>query len=300
MGEAAREVESSSVVHASVAPSRLQMYRARTFALVRPWRVDSLPRAIEYVAERGFIFFWPVKGVDLPSLWTAVAGDRPVAAAHDDPGHVTWGWKDALLDKRQWYYGKLLRRRATLVSLDVLPYFYALSERVGDEDDFLEAYREGKLSWEAKSIAQALLSHGPLHTLELRRKAFLEAKEAKSRFERALADLQRGLWILPVGVARAGAWRYAFIYELFDRWFPDMVERARPLSRALARGALVQRYLRSVGVANPQAIAKLFGWRISDVQRALGLLSEQGAVLPLADGGWATKELFHMGEEAGV
>ena len=49
----------------------------------------------------------------MPSLWTAVAGDRPVADAHDDPGHITWGWKDRSLDKKIWYYGKILRRKAT-------------------------------------------------------------------------------------------------------------------------------------------------------------------------------------------
>ncbi len=271
---------------------RLRVYRQRTFALAPRYRVDSPSRAIEYVNERGFIFFWPVKGVDLPSLWAAVAGDRPVAARHDDPGHVTWGWKDSLLDQRCWYYGKLLRKRATLVSLEVLPFFYALSERVGDEDDFLLAYQAGRLSWEAKSIAQALLSHGPLHTLELRRRAFLEAREAKSRFERALVDLQQGLWILPVGVARAGAWRYAFIYELFDRWYPDMVEKARPIGRGQARRELADLYLRSVGAAETGALARLFRWTGAQAERALQALAEEGRAVPLADGRWATAALF--------
>jgi len=59
--------------------------------------------AIRYVNERGFIYFWPINGILLPSLWEAVSGDRPVPNEHDDPGHVTWGWKDSLLGKHVWY-----------------------------------------------------------------------------------------------------------------------------------------------------------------------------------------------------
>ncbi len=86
-------------------------------------------QAVEFVNERGFICFWPVSGITLPSLWAAVAGDRPVADAHDDPGHVTWGWKDSLLGARKWYYAKVLRKKATMIALDVAPYFYVVALR---------------------------------------------------------------------------------------------------------------------------------------------------------------------------
>src|SRR5437870_3311706 len=116
-------------------PARLAAYRAATFRLSAAERVTTIEEAVTYVNQRGFIYFWPIKGVVLPSLWVAVAGDRPVAAEHGDPGHVTWGWKDALLGQRRWYYAKLLRRKATLVSLEVLPYFYALSENFGAPEE---------------------------------------------------------------------------------------------------------------------------------------------------------------------
>ncbi len=67
----------------------------------------------------------------MPSLWTAVAGDRPVADKHDDPGHITWGWKYKALGKKIWYYAKTLRKKATMISLEIAPYFYALSENYG-------------------------------------------------------------------------------------------------------------------------------------------------------------------------
>ena len=67
----------------------------------------------------------------LPSLWAGVAGDRPVANKHDDPGHITWRWKDSILGQRKWYYAKVLRRKATMISLKVAPYFYSLTENFG-------------------------------------------------------------------------------------------------------------------------------------------------------------------------
>jgi len=110
---------------------RVAALRRKTFHLAPAKPLSSQAQALRFVKLRGFIYFWPIKGVDLPSLWTAVAGDRPVADAHDDPGHVTWGWKDDALSKRIWYYAKVLRRKATIISLGLAPYFYALSRNEG-------------------------------------------------------------------------------------------------------------------------------------------------------------------------
>jgi hypothetical protein len=276
----------------SIHENILKKHRNRTFHLSSKQRVRSPEEAIQFVNERGFAFFWPVKGFDLPSLWKAVAGDRPVPNNHDDPGHITWGWKDSMLDKKQWYYGKLLRKRATLVSLDLIPYFYALSERVGDLDDYLLLYDEGKLSFEEKSIADALLKHGALNSLELRQKAFLSAHSAKSRFDRALVSLQRGLWVLPVGVAEAGAWRYAHVYELFDRWFPEVISSARIISRNEAFQKLISVYLASVGVSSLSGIIKLFQWDNLNTQKAIEKLEASGNIIQVDEECWATKRLF--------
>jgi hypothetical protein len=270
----------------------LRQYRRETFRLKPERRLKDIDDALTFVEERGFIFFWPMKGVDLPSLWMAVAGERPVAAEHDDPGHITWNWKDTMLDKRGWYYGKLLRGRATLVSLSVIPYFYALSERVGDLDDYMLAYEAGMLTWEEKSIAEALLHHGALHTIELRRRANLSATSAKSRFERALSALQRGLWVLPVGVAEAGSWRYAFIYELFDRWFPNVLSQAREITGREAYQRLASHYLNSVGAVSEKGISRLFRWQKEPTRRALGDLEAAGLAHPVGDGRWVTARLL--------
>ena len=114
-----------------------------------------------------------------------------------------------------------------MVSLATLPYFYALSENYGDPDDYLLEYEAGRLTAEAKAIYETLLAKGALDSLALRREAHLLGKESNTRFERGLLDLQRTLRILPVGVAQAGRWNYAFIYELLDRWLPGAIIEVR-------------------------------------------------------------------------
>ena len=261
--------------------AQIEEYRAGIYHL-HSSRVTTREEAIAFVNERGFVFFWPVKDVPLPSLWAAVAGDRPVPAEHDDPGHVTWGWKDELLGRRSWYYAKVLRKRATLIALDTTPYFYALSQNYGDYvADYLEEYREGRLSAEAKSIYEALLEHGPMHTIELRKKARMIADTAKYRFEKALTELQTGFKVLPVGVATAGAWHYAFIYDIVARYYPDLPAEARPISRRSAQQTLIAKHLESVGAASQAEVFRTLdvsGWTPGEFGKAVGAMIETGQI----------------------
>ncbi len=256
---------------------KLQDYRARTFRTLSELRVTTQNEAIEFANERGFIYFWPIKNITLPSLWVAVAGDRPVPNAHDDPGHVTWGWKDNLLDKRQWYYAKVLRNKATIISLSTAPYFYALSENYGDPaHDYLQLYEDGLMSHEAKSIFEAILEEGPLDTINLRRVARLSSDSSKSAFDRGLTELQRDFKVLPVGVAQTGTWNYSFIYEAVHRHYPDLSDKAGAIKRRTARAKLVQLYFASVGAATLSETRKLFQWNKKDLERALNALVEAG------------------------
>jgi len=262
-----------------ITAAQLDSYRQVTFRLTAENRLESREDALQFVDESGFVYFWPIKGVLFPSLWTAVAGNRPVADAHDDPGHVTWGWKDAMLDKRQWYYGKILRGKATMISLDFAPYFYALSENFGDPDnDYLHLYQDGLLSREAKAIYEALLREGPLNTVLMRRVVQMTGKASNSPFERALVVLQRDFKILPVGVAEAGAWRYSFIYDLVHRYYPTLPEIARSITRHDARLHLLANYFKAVGAATAVEARKLFQWPRRDLERALDSLVNQGKI----------------------
>jgi hypothetical protein len=275
---------------------KLQALRARTFNLPPAKRVSTPAQAATFVNKRGFVYFWPIKGIDLPSLWTAVAGDRPVADKHDDPGHITWGWKDDALDKKTWYYAKILRGKATMISLETAPYFYALSENYGSpEEDYLIAYQEGRLPQSAKQVYETLLDKGSMNTLDLRKEAKLSnAKD--SEFNKALEYLQRDFKILPVGVAQAGAWKYSHIYEITTRHFPDLAEQARKITESQARGKLLEIYFDLVGAAQLRDVTKLFGWSNEVGKRVIGKLADANKLIltdhPKFTGEWvAVKEV---------
>lgn len=256
---------------------RLSNYRAQTFRLLSELRLRSRDEAVDFVQQRGFIYFWPISGIDLPSLWVAVAGNRPVADAHDDPGHITWGWKDALLGGSAWYYAKVLRKRATMISFDLLPCFYALSENYGAyEEDYLTLYEQGRLTSEAKAIYEALLDKGRLDTVELRRATHMSSPGSEGRFNRALTDLQADFKILPVGVTQSGAWHYAFAYDIAARHYPELSDQAHNISENEARQKIIQAYLRSVGAVQIHSVVKLFGWRPADAGRAVETLAQSG------------------------
>lgn len=242
-------------------------------------RVMNQPQAVEFVNDVGFSFLFPIQKVELPSLWDAIAG-RVVKTSPQHKGYEierTWGWKDESLDKKWWYYGKLIRDKATLVSLDFLPNFYALSENFGDyEHDYLEEYKTGQLTSEARQVYEALLKNGALDAVRLRREAHLSTDANKGRFDKALTDLQTGLKVLPVGIAPVGAWRYAFIYEILPRWFPQIPVRAQQIGRVEARRRILDQYLRSVVFSTVPIAARLFRWSMTETQQAAETLAADG------------------------
>jgi hypothetical protein len=261
-------------------------------------KVETPEEALQFVNQVRFCHLWPIKGAELPNLFEAIAGrGRPVPNEHDDPDMSRcWRWKDEALGERRWYYGKLLHRKATLASLDVLPVFYAASENLGDLNDYLDEYEAGLMNAEAKWIYEALLEHGPLHTIELRQRAGLSSGSAKSRFDRALLELQTGLKVLPVGVARAGHWKYAFTYDILQRHFPEVVEQASEVKRSEAQRVLVSQYLQNVVAADRAMVRRIFRvlkWTSTEMNRTIAALVEQRVIEQVEVEGLTQPQLVH-------
>jgi predicted transcriptional regulator len=184
------------------------------------------------------------------------------------------------LGAQHWYYAKILRKKATIISLTIAQYFYALSENFGSPDeDYLIQYLQGRMTQEAKAVYEALLNEGPLDTITLSRQARLSSRENSSRFTRALNDLQADFKILPVGISQAGGWRYAYIYDLVPRHFPELLKQARQIQEGEARSKLAHLYLLSVGATQPNDLIKLFRWSSQQVESALQSLVDSGIVI---------------------
>ncbi len=244
-------------------------------------RVTSEEEALRFINEVGYCFLFGDRDVEIPTLWAAICGSRrTVPEEHfDHEVGLTWEWKDTLPTRGEIFYGKLLRGKPTLVSLALLPCFYALSPNYGDVDDYLEQYSEGQLSVEAKNIYEALLKEGAMATSRLRQVAGLAGSGANARrFDRALGELQAELKIVKVGISDANRWGYAYVYDLFLRRFPDLPERARRISTDEAMKALLLSYLRNV-IAHPEtSVKRLFHWDEWEWDRLLARLAERGSI----------------------
>jgi hypothetical protein len=266
----------------SITADWLAQRRVYNYRRTHERRVQTVEAARAFVEEVGFCHFWPCKGVEIPNLFHAIAGrERSVPSEHNDPDiGKCWGWKDDSLDKRWWYYGKLIKGRASMVSLDLLPHFYACSENYGDyEHDFLDEYRDGRIPIEAKNIYEALLLNGPLDTVELRKRAHMASDSAKYKFDKTLTELQVQLKVVPVGISPVGAWKYAFIYELVPRWYPDLADRARPIARRAAQRTLSLRHLQNVvALSRSELFAALdvLGWSKHEFEAVVASMIEAG------------------------
>ena len=99
----------------------------------------------------------------------------------------------------------------------------------------------------------------------------MSSTASSARFQRALDQLQYELKILPVGISEAGAWRYAFIYDILPRHFPDLEAKSHSITEMAARDQILLRFVTSLGETNLAEVKRFFGWKentcINAVQR---------------------------------
>lgn len=259
---------------------RISAHQRITFRESADTRVTTIDQAVEFVNERGYIFFWPLKGLPFPSLWAAVAGNRPVPDEHDDPGHITWGWKDSLLGTKRWYYSKLIKHRNTILSMQLLPNFYALSPNYGDyETDYLVQYSQGSLSSEAKAVYESLLFQGPLDTISIRKAANLSSAASNARYTRAIDKLQSDFMVMPVGISHAGAWNYAYTYDITARHLPELIDQTRFIDDEQAKRAIILMYVKTMGYCDLASVRKIFRWDEKTITKSINRLELEKVII---------------------
>src|SRR5882672_6776687 len=180
--------------------ARLARQRDRNFCRTPQRRIRSRRSARAFVDAVGLCSTFYVFPEGVGCLWEAVVG-RPAPRwprrSHHDPGvGLTWELKDVLPARRQVYYGKLVKGRPMLVALDLFPVFYALVRGRQRARDYRREYEEGRLSATAKRIMDRLVRESPQYTRGLRAECFMLEAVKTREFERAMGELQQGLWIV--------------------------------------------------------------------------------------------------------
>jgi hypothetical protein len=258
----------------------VEAWRDRTFRRVPERRVRGERSALQFVDEAGFCFTLSDFGLPVPSLYVAVCGRRrprwPKHTHHDPEIGLTWNLKDSLPAKRLTYYGKLVKGKPTLVSLGLFPAFCALIREGKGSGDYIVDYRQGRMTRAAVLILEALNERGALATPDLRKAVAMHGAERTAEFDRAMAELQRGLWIVKVEEVYDPDFYYR--WDLLDNWLPEPLVEGRGLGRAEAVRRLVTTYLKSAAVSQDRFLAGLFGLGVEEVKAALDSLEADGSV----------------------
>lgn len=236
--------------------------------------IASPDDAVCFVQTVGFCLLFPTDRVELPALAPAAAATRA----------DLWRWKDALLDERQLYVGKIFRRRPAFVSRDLLPALYALSGIALLDGDRLELYRQRYISPEVNRIAGMLAAKGPLTTRDLRRSTGFAAPSQRGAFRRTLADAEAKFLAARAGTTR-GQRPYIYRWDTFARVWPEVVVRSKRLSTEQAGRQVVVRAVETLHAARQPDLARLFGLDSRFVAYIAHRLVEEGRLGSVSHGG---------------
>lgn len=258
----------------------LEARRARCFRRLPALRLRSDRSAAAFVNAVGVCSTFYRFSEGVACLWEAVVGrERPrwPRHSHHDAGvGLTWELKDSLPGRRHCYYGKLLKGRPVLVALDLFPAFYAIVRGRQRARDYLVEYRAGRMSATAKRLMDSFFRESPQYTRGLRADTFMLESSKTREFERAMAELQQGLWIVKTEERYEPSFSYR--WDLLERWLPEPVAEGRALGRAAALDRLLTRYLDGAVYSTPARMARLFGLAGAETQQAVARLARAGRV----------------------
>jgi len=148
-----------------------------------------------------------------------------------------WEWRIRVLEeKKDIAYAKVFFKKSGYITKDWYPYFLSIRQPLS----FDESYDTGLISSDAKKIYDILKSNGatPLHFLKAQCSV---TKANKSKFEKALVELQMKLYITICGrmqkISAEGkpyGW-YSTMFCLSEDYFPnDVFTSALSIDRELA------------------------------------------------------------------
>jgi hypothetical protein len=238
-------------------PATLERQRIAHYGLSPNKRVVTPAQAARFIDRFGFCWLFAPRErkLELPALFEAVKGVRDMHIENwDADSDKVWAWKNDLPAAKRAYYGKALTGKPCFISLKMLPYALAAM----GEEDFERAYAHGAISYDTKRVHDSLKQFGAQPTQTLKRNAGFIGKDGSARFHKALDELQKRLLVMPIGATNEGMAWPSQIFDLVAQWFPEQARAAKQLDVHDARIILVERYLKTVLAAPPDAMARLF------------------------------------------
>jgi len=255
---------------------QLEKLRDVTYCRTPERRVRTLEEAARFVDASGIAFAFSAGHSELPCLRHAACGrrdpDMPRHTHHDPAIGLVWEAKDTLPLQKRIYYGKALRKRPTMISLELLPYFYAAKSHPPDPFTGLS---RGSVSPIAYRIARVLESGPPQTTRELKIAAGCPRPRDRAAFDRAMADLQERMLIVKIAEEYEP---FTFIWGRLDKWLERPIAASKAVSALGGRKAVLAKILSRVVAARARDIERLFGWSAQTVEEVVEMLKAEGTL----------------------
>ncbi|MDR0905520.1 MAG: hypothetical protein LBN00_05015 [Oscillospiraceae bacterium] len=188
--------------------------------------------------------------------------ETPVRWHTGDAETDPWEWRVRVLTERSDVaYGKVFFNKSGFITREWYPYF--LAARRGD-GNLSEHYYDGHVSQTAKQIFELIAGseHGALPVEEIKRLGHF-AKEDKSRFDRALTELQTGLFVTMCGTNRRVnakgeeyGWNSMMYCTTESFWGGEVFNQAAELAQDAAVAAITAQILRLNPGAEPKKITR--------------------------------------------
>lgn len=252
-------------------------HRAR---ITQQHRVRNADQLVKMVDALGMVFaFTPAERLPIPACF-----DHLSTNDDDRKWGWMWGWKDELAEEKRLYYGPILARKPTFVSMRLLPVLYATFGRAGEPDDHLEDVRSGRVSDIGRRIIEFVAQKGESQTRRMRAELGITSKEGRGQYDKALDEVQRLMYVARVKAVGEGREEYNYTYDLFVRRYAEVVKAAEPVASADARARILGAAVGLAGALTEKQAGKLFDWGDGPLRRAADRLAAAGALVRLERG----------------
>jgi hypothetical protein len=261
----------------------VERWRDKSHRRIASLAVQNERQALSFINSVGFCLAAKADGLELPNLWDAVTSAQANLPSANETRekprsyYLSYAWEiqSILPNHNSVYYGKLFRRRPSLVSKEFFPYFYALTERTGTRDEHREEHAQGRLSPPAKTIMDALMKRSPMTAKELRAAIVVSRVKGADDFDKAIEELQRKMFVgRIVGTGTSFGAEWAPIIKSFA----SEVRKSRKISAEQARYKLLSKYFENQLVSTINTIHDVFGWQRQNIYHSIGQLVHAGKI----------------------
>jgi hypothetical protein len=160
---------------------------------IQPGSINTYDEAARVISEFGIIPLAPLMP-EHPSLSGITKAENWHTGSDLDP----WQWRARFPGEGLAAYGKFIKKKAILVSREWFPVYVAA---LGSGASLKERYNNGLSSREALTLFTIIQENEGIETRAIRSEADMKAKDKKTSFDNALADLQGSVDIVISGVS---------------------------------------------------------------------------------------------------